>query len=393
MLSQIKKRSLVDVAVPGVIMGVALLAGSKHFIQYFPGSSKKGIFCSAALGSSSIFGSGWVFSKKDLEQKRRICAIAGLIIGAIVTPFFSKKLIEGAHLSFKGAIRFAIAETTIFGVSEAYLFFLKKTSIPTEPNPILAEPVPTQPSQKENFSEQEINDWLFGGNKDERFPDSKLGKRNQEGYAFKKTFSQIPMVGSGHYTSRIGIYRGGITDLKADENQKTAIGDSNNGDLLTGCGYAVAKAVVNAAGSNLQRDLYNTYGVPGVMKVPDYGKSCYSKTEGRGYAVTCDAHDMKKTHNIQNIEFMTVPMHNLEGVRNMYREAYEHSRDLDYIALPMAGMSHPVLKGKSELSAEIATSEFKKFSNENPSSNLKVIFVIFNDLFAENLYRNKALAL
>lgn len=81
---------------------------------------------------------------------------------------------------------------------------------------------------------------------------------------------------------------------------------------------------------------------------------------------------------------MTVPMHNLEGVRNMYREAYEHSRDLDYIALPMAGMSHPVLKGKSELSAEIATSEFKKFSNENPSSNLKVI-LLFLMIFLQKI--------
>jgi O-acetyl-ADP-ribose deacetylase (regulator of RNase III) len=241
-----------------------------------------------------------------------------------------------------------------------------------------------------------IDQWLFGGESKDGFPVSQLAlkqgrKRFQENFAPKKSFSQVPMIGEGKYSSRMGVHSGGITDLKVTDGQTAAIGDSNNGDLLTGCGFAVATAVVNATGPNLQRDLYNRFGVPGVMEVPKYGEENYRKTEGRGYAVSCDAHDMRETHGIGTVEFLTVPMYSQEGVRNMYREAFAHSKDKDFIVLPMAGMSHPVLRGKPNLSANIATEEFRKFCDSNPDSKLKVVFAIYNDQASESLYKEAAI--
>lgn len=196
------------------------------------------------------------------------------------------------------------------------------------------------------------------------------------------------MLGTQKHSSRIGIYEGGITNLRAN-GSRAVIGTSNNGDLLTGCGYAVAKAVINAAGAGLQAELYNKYGVPKVMQTPAYGQENYADTEGRGYSISCNPHDMKDTHGMTGIELMTVPMDSLQGVENMYREALEHAQHMDYIALPMAGMTHPVLKGKPWLSAQIATRAAKQFIDTHPDSKLKIVFVIYNDPKTARLYADQ----
>lgn len=74
----------------------------------------------------------------------------------------------------------------------------------------------------------------------------------------------------------------------------------------------------------------------------------------------------------------------------MYREALEHSQDKDYLALPMAGMTHPLLKGKPQLSAKIATQAVKEFIDAHPTSKLKIIFVIYNKPDDEKLYKQYA---
>jgi hypothetical protein len=238
------------------------------------------------------------------------------------------------------------------------------------------------------FSLKEIDDWLFNRKQDTRLPESKLNMRNKSAYAPTKKFNQLPMLGEGKYTSRMAVQSGSITDFKAEMQENAVIATSNNGDLLTGCGYAVAKAVVNAAGPGLQMDLYNTYGVPGVMETSNYGKNHYGATEGRGYALTCDGHDMRESHGINTIELLTVPMYSEEGLKNMYKEALEHSKDKDYIALPMAGMTHPVLNGNPKLSATIATEAAKEFIDSHPESKLKIIFTIFNNKNYESHYED-----
>lgn len=244
----------------------------------------------------------------------------------------------------------------------------------------------------DKYSVGEIDDWLFKGKQDKRFPLSKLHGRMPENYRPKQDFSSVPLCSTGKYAGRFGIHNGGITDLRAS-GARTAICTSNNGDLLTGCGYAVAKAVVNAAGPALQAELYNKYGVPGVMEVPEYGKQeKYAVSEGRGYALTCGSYDMAESHGVGAIELLTVPMHDRKGVLNMYKEAFKHSQHMDYIAVPMAGMTHPVLNGNSALSAELATAAAKEFIDENPDSRLKIIFVIFNDPVASENYRKQIAA-
>lgn len=251
--------------------------------------------------------------------------------------------------------------------------------------------VSTDKTKFKQYSVDEIDNWLFKGQgpASNELPISRLVKsgRNKEQYAPKKFFHEVPMLGNGPISSRVGIYSGGVTDLKTNGKHSAAVGDSNNGDLLTGCGYAVAKAIVNATGAGLQTELYNTYGVPGVMDTTEYGKKNYKQFEGRGYALCCGSYEMKDSHGIDAVELLTVPMDSERGVVNMYLEALIHSKDKDFIALPMAGMSHPVINNNSSKSAELTLKAVKAFYTQFPDSRLKIIFTIFGDVSAENNYK------
>jgi len=101
----------------------------KLFTQYFPGASKNGLFCSTTLGSLSVVGSGLTFSRRDLDTKRRVCVVAGLIISAILTHSLAEKLLGRVDLNFKGSFRFALAEAIIFGITEATLPFCPVTPL------------------------------------------------------------------------------------------------------------------------------------------------------------------------------------------------------------------------------------------------------------------------
>lgn len=250
-------------------------------------------------------------------------------------------------------------------------------------------------SDKTNYKQYSLDDidnWLFKGKgaASNELPKSKLTQegRNKDKYSPKTSFDKVPMLGAGKISSRVGIYSGGVTDLKTNGTQTAAVGDSNNGDLLTGCGYAVAKAIVNAAGAGLQTELYNNYGVPGVMETTEYGKQNYKHFEGRGYALNCGSYEMKDTHGIDAVELLTVPMNSEDGVVNMYLEALTHSKDKDFIALPMAGMSHPVINNNSAKSAELTLKAVEAFYTKFPDSKLKIIFTIFSSVSAENDYKN-----
>lgn len=245
-----------------------------------------------------------------------------------------------------------------------------------------------QPKYRQ-YTHEQIDNWLFGNNRKgvSQLPASQLGKREAAKYAPKASFDSVKPIGAGKISSKIGIYSGGITDLKTLPGQTAAVGDSNNGDLLTGCGFAVAKAIVNAAGAGLQQELYNNYGAPGVMETTDYGKKHYSQFEGRGYAISCDGYDMKQSHGIGTVELLTVPMDSEAGVVNMYYEALVHSKDKDYIALPMAGMTHPVINDNAGKSAELSLKAAVKFYAKYPDSTLKIVYTIFNNPQAEAAYQ------
>lgn len=258
----------------------------------------------------------------------------------------------------------------------------KRDSIQTDKKPDVVNPT--------KYSISEIHDWLFDGVKNPDFPESQLHGRKQDIYKPKININEIAEAGNGNFTSRIKIYSGGVTDLKIENGKKGAIATSNNGDLLTGCGFAVAKAIVNATGAGLQTELYNRFGVPGVMEVPEFGSDQYQRSEGRGYAITCDSYDMRATHNIDKIEVLSVPMYSEEGIANMYYEALVHSKDLDYIVIPMAGMTHPVLNNNEKKSAMFALSAVDRFIHDYPDSKLNVVFTIFDNPKAEAAYNRYA---
>ena len=223
------------------------------------------------------------------------------------------------------------------------------------------------------YTLEEINDWLFNRNINPKFPKSQLYKREQEKYKPIISVDEIEPTVKGKYQNDILIHQGGVTDIKIPEGKTGAVCTSNNGDLLTGCGYEIATAVVNAAGAGLQTELYNKYGVTRAESTP---ASKGNGDNGRGYAITCDSYDMKQSHNIDKIELLAVPMRKEAGVVNMYYEAFKHSKDLDYIIVPTAGMTHPVLKNSYIKSAKLTMQAFLKFQTEYPDSNLKVIFTL-----------------
>ncbi|MCC5015625.1 MULTISPECIES: hypothetical protein [unclassified Legionella] len=251
------------------------------------------------------------------------------------------------------------------------------------------------------FEIQDIENWLFNMNgatppSGAKLPHSRLYGRQQQFYAPKQETSSLESVGDGVVSKRVQIHSGGVTDIRIAAGKKGAVATSNNGDLLTGCGFAVAKAIINAAGAGLQTEVYNRYGVPGVMETPQYGKDNYGKSEGRGYAISCDSYDMRATHNIDKIEMLTVPYlvgkENEDGVENMYYEAFVHNKDLDYMIVPMAGMSHPLLENSSDKSARLTMNAFERFVRDYPDSKLNLVCAIFNDKQAEENYKKHVVA-
>lgn len=256
-----------------------------------------------------------------------------------------------------------------------------------------------------SFTSEEIAQWLYSGKSI-----SNLSISNFKGFPLfysgrdasktspKITTNEVQTISdSGPILNRIAICSSGITDIRVPEGKTGAVATSNNGDLKTACGFAIASLITNAAGPGFQTEIYNRFGVPAVMSPSVYGTAKYLSTEGRGYAIHCGSHDLKASHNIDTIEMLTVPMYERDGVINMYYEAFVHNRNKDYIILPMAGMTHPVLGGdgytpaqNATLSAQLSIEAFKRFVKNYPDSRLQVIFSIFQNPEAEETYRLEA---
>lgn len=94
-----------------VIVGIAFLAGSKRCIEYFPGSSRKGMLISAGISSLFIVGSGLKFHGKSTQEQRRkiICSIAGIILINTAAHLWSKR-----GLSTRGWFRLAGLEAAAY---------------------------------------------------------------------------------------------------------------------------------------------------------------------------------------------------------------------------------------------------------------------------------------
>lgn len=298
----------------------------------------------------------------------------------------------------------AEASTSPLNLPQIILSIEKQIEIYTQvekERPVMAEKEEKEEKEKndekeqkktENFSLEEIHSWLFENKKDSRFPRSKLESREQEKHQPQIEAKKCSPMGEGNYSRQMRIYQGSLTDIRIEDGKRGAIATSNNGDLFTGCGYAIASAVIHAAGAGLQQELYNRYGVSKTRGKSQYGGARYHATEGCGYAIACQSYDMKVSHNIDQIEFLTVPSLSEEGVVNMYYEAFMDSQNLDYIILPMAGATHRVIGNNAAKSAELAMEAFFKFRSAYPRSKLVVIFSLLEDE-AVDAYRQCALEL
>lgn len=219
-----------------------------------------------------------------------------------------------------------------------------------------------------------------------QFPQSNLQNRDQESYAAKYGLQSIKNL---WISDRVSITPYKITDFTFQNDEKSAVICSNNGDLLLGCGFAIAKAVVNAAGAGLQQELYDRFGIPSCKGVSHYGHKNYNATEGRGYAIDCGAYDMEESHGVNKIIVVTVPDYNESGVHNMYFEAFQHAKDLDFIVVPLAGNSHPVLRDKPQLNALLVKRAWIDFIEKYPHSKLKIIFALADHSDVLEVYQNQ----
>ena len=89
-MRQVQNNVLYNYVQPALFLSVALLAGSKRCIQYFPGASQNGLVLSAALGSGLTLASQQIVFEKESAYHSFARVTACLALGAIVAPMLPK---------------------------------------------------------------------------------------------------------------------------------------------------------------------------------------------------------------------------------------------------------------------------------------------------------------
>ena len=120
-MSQVQNNTLHKYVQPTVLMAIALIAGSKRCIQFFPGASKGGLLLAAGLGSAATYFSPQITTpallKTDQKSERALHSLirvtASLALGTI-TAHFADKILKGrVSLCLHAAGRFIALETLL----------------------------------------------------------------------------------------------------------------------------------------------------------------------------------------------------------------------------------------------------------------------------------------
>ena len=143
---RIERQDVITYGTPLLFIGAACLAGSRRLIKHFPGSSQKGLVCSAALGGAGVVASGLKNSGDGCDYDRRVYIIAVLAVTVIAAPTLAKTLLGRADLNFRASLRFAFIQGLIFGVVDFGSSFMEKAdAMPLiEPEPEADVPPPQQ---------------------------------------------------------------------------------------------------------------------------------------------------------------------------------------------------------------------------------------------------------
>jgi len=111
-------------AFPLLLVSTAILAGSKRFIQYYPGSSFNGLLLQSGLGSGAF-----LLSDYFLEDKSEIHTILALGISTLIMP----ALYHQFPTLPKGSTKFGVHQFGAGAVGAIAYQWLSKTSKPPLP--------------------------------------------------------------------------------------------------------------------------------------------------------------------------------------------------------------------------------------------------------------------
>ena len=136
-MSQVQNNTLHKYVQPTVLVAIALIAGSKRCIQFFPGASQGGLLLAAGLGVGATYASPHISTPAFLQTDQKsehalhslIRVTASLALGTL-TAHFADKLLKGrVSLCLHAAGRFIALETVIA------LGFAGISSFQTAPTP------------------------------------------------------------------------------------------------------------------------------------------------------------------------------------------------------------------------------------------------------------------
>lgn len=138
-MSQVQNNTALNYIQPLLITGIAYLAGSKRFIQHFPGASQGGLALAGGLGSLFAYGSQKAVAHKwpgkeesFLLSFARVSTAFG--ISTLATHFIAKSLKGRVNLSLPAAGKFIAVEAALtLGLAGVSHYQTSKSTSPPKP--------------------------------------------------------------------------------------------------------------------------------------------------------------------------------------------------------------------------------------------------------------------
>jgi len=134
-VKRIQEQVIRSIMPPALFAVAVYFAGSKRFVQYFPGATQKGLTCSAVMGGAAVFGANVAHKKGNAEWKRAGMIIGALALSTTLRPYAAKVLLRRVDLNFKASFRFALVEGFIVGSVEIFVIGMRPVPQPQRPRP------------------------------------------------------------------------------------------------------------------------------------------------------------------------------------------------------------------------------------------------------------------
>lgn len=137
-MSQVQNNVLHNFIQPALFMTAAYFAGTKRFIETFPGATQNGLLLSAGIGSVFALGSQKFSDDTETPYHSLARAVISLALGAIVAPYAAKALKGRADITLPAALRLTLLES-VFAATLAGISSQMQKTTPPPPNPTLQE--------------------------------------------------------------------------------------------------------------------------------------------------------------------------------------------------------------------------------------------------------------